>query len=234
MISGLRVAWRAIRDTYDEMFFLAGVNTLALLLCLPVVTLPPAIAGAAFVTHRTVHGRAFMPRDFWTGFRQYFGASWKLAGVSLVGWLLLIMNLRFYAIQTTPAIRLALIPWGCAGVLWLFSQFYLMPILISQEDKGVWAIFKTSFRLAVSRPFFNLVILVVVAFAAALMLLSGIIAALLLISFLTLTANAALMFRTEPEQWKAREEAEKAAKEEEKDRRSRAGRDTTGRRKRRR
>jgi len=233
MMSALRVAWRAIRDTYDEMFMLAGVNTLALLLCLPVVTLPPAIAGAAYVTRHAAQGRSFVPRDFWIGFRQYFWSAWKLAGVSAVGWFLLIINLQFYATQTAPVVRLALVPWVIAGVLWLFVQFYLMPLLVSQEDKGVVAIFKAAFRLALSRPLFSLVLVLIVALIAALMLLSGVVAALLLISFLTLAGNAALIFLVEPEEWKAREEAERAAKEEEKERRSRAERSPARRKKRR-
>ena len=205
MFSALRVVWRAIRDAYGELFLLAGVNSLALLCCLPVVTLPPALAGAAFVTHRVAHGEAFVPRDFWIGFREYFWRSWKLALPSLVGWALLAINLQFYASQTNAYLRLVVILWAFVGFVWLALQFYLFPLMIYQKDKSVKAVFKNAAILAVSKPLFNLVLLILVIAIAALMVLSGVVAALLLIVFISLTATVALRFLLEPQEWDRRE-----------------------------
>jgi uncharacterized membrane protein YesL len=200
----LRVAWRAIRDAYDELFLLAGVNTLALLLCIPLITLPPALAGAAFVTYRAAHGVGFFPRDFWTGFRQYFWLSWKLALPSLIGWLLLIINLQFYANQTNPYLRLIVILWAYVAFVWLALQFYLFPLLVYQKDKSVKALFKNAAILAISKPLFNLALLIVVILIATMMVLSGVVAALLLIVFVSLTASVALRFLLEPGEWDKR------------------------------
>lgn len=205
MVSALRVVWRAIRDAYGELFLLAGVNSLALLFCIPIVTLPPALAGAAFVTHRVAHGDAFVPSDFWIGFREYFRRSWKLALPSLVGWALLAINLQFYARQTNPYLRMVVILWAFAGFVWLVLQFYLFPLMIYQKDKSVKAVFKNAAILAISKPIFNLVLLIIVIAIAALMVLSGIVAALLLIVFISLTATVALRFLLEPEEWDRRE-----------------------------
>lgn len=206
MVDALRVAWRAIRDAYDELFLLAGTNTLALLLCVPIVTLPPALAGAAFVTYRAARGESFVPRDFWTGFREYFWLSWKLALPSLLGWLLLVINLMFYANQTNAYLRMIVILWVYVGFVWLALQFYLFPLLIYQKDKSVKAIYKNAAILAISKPLFNLALLVVVILIAAMMILSGIVAALLLIVFVSLTATVALRFLLEPEEWDRRGE----------------------------
>ena len=213
MVDALSVAWRAIRDAYDELFLLAGANTLALLLCVPLVTLPPALAGAAFVTYRAAHGMAFVPRDFWTGFREYFWQSWKLALPSLLGWFLLVVNLLFYANQTNPYLRLVVILWAYVGFVWLALQFYLFPLLIYQKDKSVKALFKNAAILAISKPLFNLALLMVVILIAAMMILSGVVAALLLIVFVSLTATVALRFLLEPEEWDRRGDEEEGEKE---------------------
>jgi uncharacterized membrane protein YesL len=170
-----------------------------------VVTLPPALAGAAFVTHRVAHGEAFVPRDFWIGFREYFWRSWKLALPSLVGWALLAINLQFYASQTNAYLRLVVILWAFVGFVWLALQFYLFPLMIYQKDKSVKAVFKNAAILAVSKPLFNLVLLILVIAIAALMVLSGVVAALLLIVFISLTATVALRFLLEPQEWDRRE-----------------------------
>lgn len=207
MIAALRVAWRAIRDAYEELFLLAGVNSLALLLCIPVVTLPPALAGAAFVTYRAARGEPFVPRDFLIGFREYFWQSWKLALPSIIGWALLAINLRFYAIQSNAYLHLAVILWAFVGFVWLAMQFYLFPLLIYQKDKSVKAVFKNAAILAVSKPLFNFVLLLAVILVAALMVLSGVVAALLLIVFVSLTATVALRFLLEPDEWQDRGDA---------------------------
>lgn len=206
MVDAFRVVWRSLRDVYDDMFMLIGVNSFALLMCLPVVTIPPALAGVAFVAHRVAHGLAFAPRDFWAGFRLYLWDSWKVAIPSLVGWFLLAVNLLFYGQQADPYLRLLVILWGFVGFVWLGVQFYLPPLLVYQQDRRVGALFKSAAILAVSRPLFNLVLLVVVAVMAAGMVLSGVLAALFLFSVVSVIGAVALRYLLEPEGWDKRGE----------------------------
>ncbi len=206
MVDAFRVVWRSLRDVYDEMFLLLGVNSFTLLMCLPVVTIPPSLAGAAFVAHRVAHGLAFAPRDFWEGFRIYFWPSWKVAVLSLAGWLVLAMNLLFYSRQTDPYLRLLVILWAFVGFVWLALQFYLFPLLVYQRDKGVWALFKNAAILAVSRPLFNLVLLVIVVVMAGVMVLSGVLAALFLFVVVSVIGAVALRYRLEPDGWDKRGE----------------------------
>lgn len=206
MVDAFRVLWRSLRDVYDDMFMLVGVNSFALLMCLPVVTIPPALAGVAFVAHRVAHGLAFAPRDFWTGFRLYLRGSWKVAIPSLGGWFLLAMNLLFYSQQADPYLRLLIILWAFVGFVWLAIQFYLPPLLVYQQDKRVGALFKNAAILAVSRPLFNLVLLAMVVLLAAGMVLSGVLAALFLFSVVSVIGAVALRYLLEPEGWDNRGE----------------------------
>lgn len=206
MVDAFRVVWRGLRDVYDDMFMLMGVNSFTLLMCLPVVTIPPALAGAAFVAHRVAHGLAFAPRDFWLGFRMYLWHSWKVAIPSLVGWFLLAINLLFYSQQTDPYLRLLVVLWAFVGFVWLAIQFYLFPLLVYQRDKGVKALFKNAAILAVSRPLFNLVLLAVVVLLAAGMVLSGVLAALFLFAVVSVIGAVAVRYLLEPEDWDKRAE----------------------------
>ncbi len=208
MVDAFRVVWRGLRDVYDEMFMLMGVNSFTLLMCLPVVTIPPALAGAAFVAYRAARGLAFAPRDFWAGFRLYLWDSWKVAIPSLLGWFLLAMNLAFYSQQTDPYMRLLVILWAFVGFVWLAIQFYLFPLLVYQRDKSLRALFKNAAILAVSRPWFNLVLLGVVVLLAAGMVLSGVLAALFLFSVVSVIGAVALRYLLEPQDWDKRGEAD--------------------------
>jgi len=204
VVDAFRVVWRSLRDVYDEMFMLMGVNSFTLLMCLPVVTIPPALAGAAFVAHRVAHGLAFAPRDFWAGFRMYLWDSWKVALPSLVGWFLLVLNLLFYSQQTDPYLRLLVILWAFVGFVWLGIQFYLLPLLVYQRDKSLGGLFKNAAVLAVSRPLFNLVLLAIVVLLAAGMVLSGVLAALFLFVAVSVIGAVALRFHLEPQEWDKR------------------------------
>ncbi|MGB9594335.1 MAG: hypothetical protein ACPL7R_09405 [Anaerolineae bacterium] len=208
MVDACRVVWRSLRDVYDEMFMLLGVNSFTLLMCLPIVTIPPALAGAAFVAHRVARGLAFAPRDFWAGFRMYLWDSWKVALPSLVGWFLLAINLLFYSQQPDPYMRLLVILWAFVGFVWLGIQFYLLPLLVDQRDKSLRALFKNAAILAVSRPLFNLVLLVIVVILAAGMVLSGVLAALFLFVVVSVIGAVALRFHLEPQDWDKRGEEE--------------------------
>ncbi|MDH7489899.1 MAG: hypothetical protein QHH80_10375 [Anaerolineae bacterium] len=208
MVDVFRVLWRSLRDVYDEMFMLMGVNSFTLLMCLPIVTIPPALAGAAFVAHRVAHGLAFAPRDFWVGFRMYLWDSWKVALPSLLGWFLLAINLLFYSQQPDPYMRLLVILWAFVGFVWLAVQFYLSPLLVYQRDKSLRALFKNAAILAVSRPLFNLVLLAIVVILAAGMVLSGVLAALFLFVVVSVIGAVALRFHLEPQDWDKRGEAE--------------------------
>jgi uncharacterized membrane protein YesL len=208
VVDVFRVLWRSLRDVYDEMFMLMGVNSFTLLMCLPIVTIPPALAGAAFVAHRVAHGLAFAPRDFWVGFRMYLWDSWKVALPSLLGWFLLAINLLFYSQQPDPYMRLLVILWAFVGFVWLAVQFYLSPLLVYQRDKSLRALFKNAAILAVSRPLFNLVLLAIVVILAAGMVLSGVLAALFLFVVVSVIGAVALRFHLEPQDWDKRGEAE--------------------------
>jgi len=157
------VFWQATKGWYEELFLLAGLAVVWWVLTLLVVTAPPAAAGLHLVANRIVHGRRVSFGLFWEGFQQYFVAGWKVAALDLLALVLLLSNLQFYYSLANPWIRLVTILWLYGLILWLALQFYLFPLLLEQEDRGILLVYRNGLVLLFARPVFALTLLAVVA-----------------------------------------------------------------------
>src|SRR5436190_2162054 len=115
-----RVFWLSIKDLFDELFLLLGINVLWVLINLPlaalvvfllfggafvpasiallllVLTLGPTNAGLYTVAQRVTEGRTASFRLFFEGLRQNFKLSWQIYGLWMFGLVLILFNLQFY------------------------------------------------------------------------------------------------------------------------------------------
>src|SRR5262245_54429329 len=102
-----RTLWKSIKDLFEDLFVLAIVNLLWLLINAPlavvaflslgnrvalyivlllgVLTLGPSTAGLYAVAERVTEGRTSSWRDFIAGLRAYPKLSWKVYGLWMLG-----------------------------------------------------------------------------------------------------------------------------------------------------
>jgi len=79
-----RVFWEALREFWDELFLLMLMNVVTVLLVIPVVTFPPALAGLWGAANLVAKGRAIHWSDYFEGFRRYLWKAWGLALLNIL------------------------------------------------------------------------------------------------------------------------------------------------------
>ncbi len=173
-----RIFWEALKNFWDELFLLALMNIVTVLLTIPVITLPPALAGLWNVANRVAQGKAIGWSDYFEGFRLYFWKAWGLALLNILMLLIVITNLQFYAPGNTP---LEIHPtlslwmralWTAVMLLWLTLQMYPLALLLEQEDQRLRVTLRNTAVIFIANPGFTLVL-------AALLLIVAIISTLL-------------------------------------------------------
>ena len=98
----------------------------------------------------------------------------------------------FYFNQTQSTLRFVAIPIFYIMLLWVSMQLYLFPLLIEQEDKRIWLVFRNALALALGNPIFTIVFgLLLVSVILVTSTLTGPIL-LLLISFMAVAQTLAL------------------------------------------
>jgi len=189
MSESIRVIWEGLQDAFDSMAELVIVNILWVLLTVPVITAPAALAGAYYMTNLIAHRKPVSWRTFFEGFRQFFWLSWGWALANLLAGFIVYSNFVFYKqfsgnwVAYVQGIALG------AGLLWLVLQVYIFPLLIEQEDRRLRIAIRNSFVLLVSSPGLALLLIVLLGLVAGLSLLLQIPLLIITVSFSTFLAN---------------------------------------------
>ncbi|MCP4539078.1 MAG: YesL family protein [Chloroflexi bacterium] len=158
------VFWAAVQDWWYDLFLLMGMNIVTVLLILPVVTFPPALAGLWNVGNLLAHGKAAKWADYFEGFRRYFWKAWGLALLNILASVILYVNIRFYAPDIVPFeisdTWSALIRgfFVATGLLWFIFQIYPMAALLEQEDQRLRVAFRNSAVIFATNPSFTFVL----------------------------------------------------------------------------
>ncbi len=165
MKEALRVFWEALRDTYDELLLLMLLNVVTLLLLVPVVTGPPALAALWAVGNRVARGEAVGWRVYCRALRKHFGRAWATAGLHLAVLGTVAANLWFYAPANNP---LGLSPqlslyiqaaWIGLLIPWLLLSQHLFPFILEQEDQRLRVALRNATALLATRPGFSATLL---------------------------------------------------------------------------
>jgi len=182
----LRIFWEALKDFWDELFLLVLMNVVTMLLTIPVVTLPPALAGLWNAANRVAQGKAVDWSDYFGGFRHYFWKAWGLALLNLLVAIIVVTNLWFYTpgnapfeINATLSVWLRAF-WIAIALLWSVSQMYTLALLCEQKDLRLRVTLRNTAVLFFANPGFTLVL-------ALLLLIVGIISTLLPMLWLVVT-----------------------------------------------
>jgi len=184
----------SFKDFYDEMFLFVFINLLCVLLCIPLVTLAPALAGVYYVTNHLAHERYTTTwRDFFIGFRQYFAKIWQVLLADLFLLLIIVANINFYVGMPNQILKLVSIPFLYLLAFWLGLQIYLFPLLMEQGQKRLVLIFRNAILLTLGHPFFTIAFLLVILLLLLISVALTIPVVLLVISLVAFLSNRALL-----------------------------------------
>ncbi len=210
MVRPFRIFWVALCDLMDELWVLMACNVLWSLIGLPLLLLtlvlfsqgfvwPPIVAGLLAVlplatataglysvAQRISEGRACHVRDFFVGMRRYMLPGWYTAGLWSIGLLVILVNLQFYA-RLPNLFGIVLTGfWLVVLLIWLCMLVYMFPLLLIQPQTRWWVRMRYAFALAMGRPLFTLVTLILMLF---LVLLTALVPVLSLVVTVVLLAQ---------------------------------------------
>lgn len=176
-----RVAWRSIRDVFDELFLLIGVNLCWALINLPLIglaflislggnnmlaaailllealVLGPSNAGLYTIALRVTESRTSKISTFFGAFREYATWSWKIYGIWMAGLVLVLVNLVFYANLGSTIGLFLMVVFLYILAVWLVLLIYIGPLMILQHDRRLRTLGRNAMLMAFGRPLFTLV-----------------------------------------------------------------------------
>jgi uncharacterized membrane protein YesL len=209
-----------VKDTYDELFLLALMNVVTVLLQVPIVTGPPAIAGLWAVGNRAAQGVVIGWSDYFGAFRKHFGRAWAMAGLHLAVLVVLASNFWFYSPGNNPfniSQELSLIIrafWLALLFYWLLLSQHLLPLILEQEDQRLRVTLRNAFVLLMTRPGFSVLQSILIVAVAVISALLTVLWLLVTPAFLAVLTNEAVIVLLEP--FRERMKAERAEADEEK------------------
>jgi len=177
-----RTLWKSLKDLFEDLFILALVNILWILinaplavaaffafissspllyvvLLLSVLTLGPTNAGLYAVAERVTDGRTSSWRDFFAGMRANAVLSWKIYGLWMLGLVIILVNLQFYTLNGTTIASFLYVLFLYFIVVWFGLLMYIGPLMQLQTDKRIRTITRNAALMTFGRPLFTLVTL---------------------------------------------------------------------------
>ena len=180
-----RTLWKSLKDLFEDMFVLALVNLLWLLINAPaavivffalsnsfvlyaammlsVLTLGPSTAGLYAVAERVTDGRTSSWRDFIAGMRAHAVPSWKIYSLWMFGLIIILVNLQFYSLNGTTIASFLYVLFLYFTVVWFGFLMYIGPLMLLQTDKRIRTIARNAALMTFGRPLFTLVTIALMA-----------------------------------------------------------------------
>jgi hypothetical protein len=137
---------------YDDMRELLMLNALWVLLTIPIITAPGAMAGLFFAIHKLAKNEPISARTFFDGFQKFFWVSWRLTLLNMAVFFTAYLNFAYYQnmngsnIKWLPGIVLGL------SVVWAMIQIYILPLLVEQNSKRIFMAIRDSVVLLFRYP----------------------------------------------------------------------------------
>jgi uncharacterized membrane protein YesL len=209
-----RVFWEALKEFWDELFLLMLMNVVTVLLVIPVVTFPPALAGLWGAANLVAKGRAIHWSDYFEGFRRYFWKAWGLALLNILVAVILFTNIRFYTPANVPFdISPSVSQWIQAffvgvALLWAIVQMYPLALLFEQEDQRLRVALRNAAVLLITNPGFTIVLLLLLLIVAAISTAIPLLWFVVTLALFAVVCNRAVLHLLEPYRERARAEAE--------------------------
>ena len=211
MKNALRIYWWAVKNTYEELFTIAGINlawwgigfglpTAAAYLELPWLAivllfflLPPPTAGVCYYAHRISRDQSASFALFWEGTKKYVVKSWLVAWLGVLVAVLLAANIWFYGgfegvwVIWVQAFFLSVL------VYWIATQIYLFPMLLSLEEQKQLLATRNAALLVVTNPLFTFLLALLLVATIVLSVVVVLPAVFLTTGLVTLITNRAVV-----------------------------------------
>lgn len=164
MKNAFRIFWEALKDFWDELFFLILMNILTVLLAIPVVTFPPALGGLWSAANRVANGKSIAWSNYFEGFRRYFWKTWRLTLLNVLVIIIVLTNIWFYTPDNTPftiSANLSILIrtlFAALALLWLLYQMYPLALLMEQSDQRLRVALRNAAAVFVTKPTFTIVL----------------------------------------------------------------------------
>jgi uncharacterized membrane protein YesL len=119
---------------------------------------------------------------FWPALRAHWRQGTVMFVISLLGTILLLVNLYFYALSSSPWLRIASILWLYALLFWLGMQLYLVPLLLHLVEPRLFDIYRRAALITLGHPISTLVLVIAI-------ILVGLLSVLLLPAYFLLAGS---------------------------------------------
>ena len=186
-----RALWAACRDVYDELLLLIICNFLWLVIAGPLLSLAFALlvtgswiaaiivamvgsvpfglasVGLASVSYRATEGLASSWRDFFTGLRRHARMGMVGGAIWMAALIVILVDIYFYSGLGNVVGSVMSIFWLYLLVIWLATLIYLFPLIILQSTPALRTLGRNLLVLALGRPIFTLLTLVLMAVIVA-------------------------------------------------------------------
>jgi uncharacterized membrane protein YesL len=191
----VRALWQglAVFERYGHVFVVA--NLLAVLVSLPLITAPAALAGLARLAYSAHTGPAAHIDDFWAGFRANLGRGLLVALANVAVFGILWVNFSSYSQQSGAIFDALRFMWLIILVIWVCAQLYLWPILEAMERPALHMAYFNAGLMTLKNPFYSIVLLVGIAIIVLISTATVVPWALLTFSLIASIATAAVLDR---------------------------------------
>ncbi|HSJ53597.1 MAG TPA: YesL family protein [Anaerolineae bacterium] len=199
----MKDAWSVVRaalaHTWHDLITTALVNLAWLLLCLPVVTAPPATLALFYTANRMARGEVTDAGDFFRALPRYFWPAWRWGLLNLAMLALLVGDIllsgRLGAGSGGARLVQGLYLAGLA--FWLLLQLYVLAFFFEQEEPSLRLALRNGALMLGTNPVFSTSLLLLVLLA---LLLGSLLFFVSLAAgglFVALVANHAVLNRLE-------------------------------------
>jgi len=132
----LKILWSGLVNAYDAAFSIVLSNIFFIVLSIPVITLPLAVAGVYYTNYQIASGESVDWKTFFVGIKRCWWAGIRWTVVNGV----VIFSLIFYFFFFLTRVEF----WATAlvglilGILafWVLIQFLLFPMMLIQEKQA--------------------------------------------------------------------------------------------------
>jgi hypothetical protein len=131
---------------------LIKLNSLWVLLTLPIITAPGAMAGLLYTTNKLVKNQPFDTSTFIEGFQEYFWVGWRYTLLNIVAFLTIFLNVEIYQNMAGSYQKWLVGILIGLGVIWTALQVHVFPLLIEQKEKRVMIAIRMSMVLLLRHP----------------------------------------------------------------------------------
>lgn len=168
MIDALRVVLRALNDVRRQGYVYIWANLAFIVLSLPVVTMPAALAALFTVSHHAQTEARGADLDlFWETFKSHIWRAlpWGLA-MAVFG-IMVASNLISYAAYSSLLVQILRVGWVFGAVVWMGLLLYTWPLYLEMAEPDLWGASRNAVVMVLRNPFFSLVIIACVALLSA-------------------------------------------------------------------